>query len=879
MPVLLTPETELLPGYRLLEPLGRGGFGEVWKCEAPGGFFKAIKIVSGGDQLDEAGNAFAQERKSLDHIKTIRHPFLLSMDRVELVDGDLVIVMELADKSLRKVLEECQASGLPGIPHNELVGYLLEAAEALDLMNLQHQLLHLDIKPDNLFLVSHHVKVADFGLVKRATNSSYSQSGGMTPLYAAPERFKGTVSPSCDQYSLAIAYQELLTGTLPFAGKNWRQLLLQHCHEEPNLEKVPEEDRPILARALAKEHADRFPSCTDLVQALISGSIEGGKELAQTSSARRSGVIQLPCTKGGTRNLRLPASAATRRPEREDARRDPAPQGVLASPARATPVSREPLQGYEFLDRLGQGPCGEYWRVRAPNGTPRLVQLVYGYPSRPVEEELEALKHLKSLRHTGLAKVEVVFDSPGRFFLIADVPELTLWDRFQQARNQGLSGLPRDELLEHLHTAAETLDDLQEDHRLAHLGLTPRCLLLFNQRLRLSDFGLIHLFWGAGEAPLGPLNARYAAPELFRETVNRSCDVYSLALLFQELLTGTHPQRGQSVRPSPSNKKPGRLDFANLPAHDRRVLTQALDADPATRFQSCVALVEALKGKASTIIERPPTKPLSLVVPVTPQEAPRSAACTQVLEYPPLRPILQELVTAAAGTVKVLEKANFRYLLYPENRIVHKCAAALHADMARLKMEGFRQEWHARVIEGNRPDHFALLVSSGGGFWSRCLGRDPGLEVHVGLRHGGPGMSLTEITVEIRPSGCGSDEGKRLLEDSGPVLLASLRTYLQPYPERRAQARLQFEQTIEVCPILPGGNSLGDPMMCLSRDLSMNGMRLWVPQPVSVRQVCVQLPQVSRPGVIPALAHIRNIQEVPTGGFEIGVRFQDDPAG
>src|SRR5215471_16984646 len=92
-----------IPGYRLIEPLGSGGFGEVWKCEAPGGLFKAIKFVHGNlDSLD----GVKQEWRALHHIKTIRHPFLLSMDRVEIVGGALAIVMELADKNLQDLLAE-----------------------------------------------------------------------------------------------------------------------------------------------------------------------------------------------------------------------------------------------------------------------------------------------------------------------------------------------------------------------------------------------------------------------------------------------------------------------------------------------------------------------------------------------------------------------------------------------------------------------------------------------------------------------------------------------------------------------------------------------------------------------------------------------------
>jgi eukaryotic-like serine/threonine-protein kinase len=261
---------EPIPGYRLIEPLGSGGFGEVWKCEAPGGLFKAIKFVYGNmNSVDTDSVRAEQEWKALQRIKEVRHPFVCSVERMEFIQGELIIVMELADRTLHDRFQECQTAGLIGIPGDDLMRYMRDAAEALDYMYEKHQLQHLDVKPRNLFLIGDRVKVADFGLVKGCDKSSVSGIlGGVTPLYAPPETFHGKISPQSDQYSLAIVYQELLTGHRPYLAKNIRQMAQMHMQAEPDLRSLPEVERPVLAKALAKDPAKRFPNSMGFVAAL-----------------------------------------------------------------------------------------------------------------------------------------------------------------------------------------------------------------------------------------------------------------------------------------------------------------------------------------------------------------------------------------------------------------------------------------------------------------------------------------------------------------------------------------------------------------------------------------------------------------------------------
>jgi hypothetical protein len=260
---------EPIPGYRTQERLGAGGYGEVWKAEAPGGIAKAIKIVYGWHDGDRA----LRELSSLNRIKEVRHPFLLSLERIELIDGHLVIVAELANSSLKNLCDEYREAGNSGIPRDELLTHLRDAADALDYICEKHSLQHLDVKPENLLLVGGRVKVADFGLVKDLQEVNCSLVGGLTPVYAAPELFDGRPNIHSDQYSLAIVYQEMLTGMLPFSGRTTAQLAAQHLHSRPRLDRLPAWDQATIAKALSKDSNQRFRNCREMVDSLLAAGI------------------------------------------------------------------------------------------------------------------------------------------------------------------------------------------------------------------------------------------------------------------------------------------------------------------------------------------------------------------------------------------------------------------------------------------------------------------------------------------------------------------------------------------------------------------------------------------------------------------------------
>ncbi|MCI0464222.1 MAG: protein kinase, partial [Gemmataceae bacterium] len=762
-----------------------------------------------------------------------------------------------------------------------VLGYLREAAEALDVMNLQHAIQHLDIKPDNLFLVSNHVKVADFGLADTAQEggsrkASAGPAPGITPLYAAPERFQGRVSPSSDQYSLALVYQELLTGSLPFPGTNWRQLLLQHTNAEPDLRLLPALDQSVVAKALSKVPEQRYPSCTDFVRALTAGPVQavGAPVHASTrpDGSESSGATAATGTRkpGGTDALCPPRPGKNCRETVRGAAPDTdAPPGANAATAGTA------LPGYRFLDFLGQFPLGESWKVQTPDGRLRLVKYIYGFATAEAPRNPDVLRQLQSLRHPALLRTEAVHGEAARLILVSDLAEQSLRDRFRACRTQGLPGIPRRELLGYVRAAAEVVDDLAEDHALHHWELNPSNLHLVNGRLRVADFGLVQWLWTPAGDPVGPLNPRYAAPELFHGPSSPGGDLYSLALMYQELLTGIHPHGRGTGRRAATARGPRKLDLDPLVPFERAILAQALDPDPSQRFPTCTDLVRALeaagapqggaglaRGAGSAEVPAPSSAPL-----------PPALVC---LPSTSVQHVLTEMMTVLAGPVQVRESDRaLRYLLYDGGVIEHRCVALLLPGTAPLKLEGFCQEWNAELVHQDGEDDFHLRVQVPAGHWPWLLGRKAGLTVQIHLRRPGPSEPLTEVTVLIQPWGCGKNFGTRLLQELAEPLLASLHAYFQAVPERRAQERLPCDYPLRVHPVLED-LSLGEAMAGRSKDISLSGMRLWVPDRPPTAQVCIQLHSALQAEALPALAAVRRLAPGMTNGYEIGVQFLQD---
>jgi serine/threonine protein kinase len=410
---------EPIPGYVLRERLGAGGYGDVWLADAPGGLKKAIKFVHGNIDEDRASN----ELKSLQRIRQVHHPFILSLERIEIIHGQLIIVTELAQCSLHDRFLDFRAKGFVGITRDRLLAYLRDAADGLDFLCQQHDLQHLDVKPANLLLVADRVKVADFGLIKDIQSNSLSMMGGLTPTYAAPEMFDGRPGRFSDQYSLAIVYQEMLTGTLPFRGRTTAQLANEHLNKAPNLEAIPLLERPVMSKALAKKPQLRFSDCREFINAL-----ERASQQAPESSAAAPNEQRIkPRPASDSRRKVLPKSSLSASDPVKRFRVRPESTGHTINP---TPNLQRATRQVEVLPAL----CELESQAGTATGVPVAAdskRLIIGIGQTGAES-------LLSYRRRILDNDQVLDHQETRKFLLIDTDQMTISQSLERDRDERL---------------------------------------------------------------------------------------------------------------------------------------------------------------------------------------------------------------------------------------------------------------------------------------------------------------------------------------------------------------------------------------------------------------------------------------------------------
>ena len=248
--------------YRIIERIGRGGMGMVYKAHDPMlDRTVALKVISSDvDVTDELRARFFREAQACARLS---HPNVITVFDMGEEDGQLFIVMEfLEGEELRNLIAQRRNVFL-----EDKLAIMIEVCDGLDYAH-KRGIVHRDIKPGNIFVLRDgHVKLLDFGIARIATADAGLTRTGLvmgTLRYMSPEQARGKVDHRSDIFSVGSVFYELLTYRHAFIGEDPMEILDRLRSEDPELvtevdPSLPAELGEIIARSLRKDPAQRFP--------------------------------------------------------------------------------------------------------------------------------------------------------------------------------------------------------------------------------------------------------------------------------------------------------------------------------------------------------------------------------------------------------------------------------------------------------------------------------------------------------------------------------------------------------------------------------------------------------------------------------------------
>jgi serine/threonine-protein kinase len=269
---------ERIAGYVLEEQIGRGGMAVVFRAHDERlDRTVALKILAPGLADDEAfRQRFIRESRAA---AAVDDPHIIPVFEAGEASGVLFIAMRYVSGG--DVGAAAKRAG--PLPLEEVAAITSQVASALDAAHARG-LVHRDVKPTNMLLDAgrssgrpDHVYLSDFGLSKPQMTAAKITATGQflgTLDYISPEQLSGQpVGAASDQYSLACAAFELLSGTAPFERDTGMAVMYAHMHDAPPSLTSRRSDLPraidaVFVRALAKEPAGRFASCQEFAEAL-----------------------------------------------------------------------------------------------------------------------------------------------------------------------------------------------------------------------------------------------------------------------------------------------------------------------------------------------------------------------------------------------------------------------------------------------------------------------------------------------------------------------------------------------------------------------------------------------------------------------------------
>jgi serine/threonine protein kinase len=262
--------TLLLIRYELLEKIGEGGMGNVYKAKCHVlNRFVAIKILK--TELNNDEDFVARFKREATSIAKLLHPNIVNVHDVGTEENINFIVMEYIEgKTLKQVIK---AKGR--ISSKETLEIAYQIAKALECAH-KNKIVHRDIKPDNIMIMEDNmVKVMDFGIAKVADSSTVTNASIMgTVRYLSPEQAKGNfVDGRTDIYSLGVVMYEMVTGKVPYNAESSISIAMMHIQEpvippKEIFSDIPENINQVILKAMEKEPIKRYQTAREMADIL-----------------------------------------------------------------------------------------------------------------------------------------------------------------------------------------------------------------------------------------------------------------------------------------------------------------------------------------------------------------------------------------------------------------------------------------------------------------------------------------------------------------------------------------------------------------------------------------------------------------------------------
>ncbi len=289
----------LLGRYEILDELGRGAMGVVYKAYDPlvGRMvaFKTVRLTATGSERDDLIRRLRQEAQAAGRLE---HPNIVTIYDASEAEGMFYVTMQLVKgRTLAELI-----AGRTLLPLRQILLLLIQVCDGLDYAHEQG-IVHRDLKPSNILVTREGTaKIVDFGIAKIA-EAGTTQAGTVlgTPSYMSPEQAQGArVDRRSDVFSLGSILYELLTGEKAFPGNTPTSVLYKIVHEEPIPPRVMEPSllpslERVVSKALAKDLFQRYQSCRQM-QADLKAALEVAPATARglLASVPRPAVKKTP---------------------------------------------------------------------------------------------------------------------------------------------------------------------------------------------------------------------------------------------------------------------------------------------------------------------------------------------------------------------------------------------------------------------------------------------------------------------------------------------------------------------------------------------------------------------------------------------------------